>query len=117
MVVYRLITNNSIEQHMLRKADEKRKLERVVIHRSTFRRSVAAVGMAASSSQMTDEELGGLLRDAVAGRDGDDNVGGVGQRELDMLLDREVLFSDVVPRKGAGYEVVDTGSSSVIDLA
>lgn len=39
MNIYRFITINSVEQHILSKATQKRKLERLVIHKNQFKGS------------------------------------------------------------------------------
>lgn len=132
IVVYRLVTENSFENRMIRRAIEKRKLERVVIQRGQFKQQVDPA-TSASVKAVTNAELEELLRDDVLIRDGVES-GGIGDDELAHILNRELVVrsfasksteeggakakedgSIVLPAKGKGYEVVDNSPSSVME--
>ncbi|KAJ0411774.1 hypothetical protein ATCC90586_006733 [Pythium insidiosum] len=128
IVVYRLITENSFENRMIKRAIDKRKLERVVIHRGHFKQDVAH--QQTDTKALTNEELSELLKDDVALRDGVES-GGIRDDELEAIADRSLVVRSFVsqddappakaqktaskpllPRVGHGYEVVESATQT-----
>lgn len=106
VAVYRLITENSVENRMLEKINAKRKLERLVIQRGNFKKAGESTLKALQA-----EELEDLLRDDVTIRSGEAK-GGIQTDELAKIMDRDLLFSKILPMHGQGYEFVDTSLST-----
>lgn len=112
--VYRLVTAQSIEGRMLKRAFSKLKLEHVVIGKGQFKQERKADGIAT----ITEEELLALLRD----EEDEENKWiqtDVSDEDLEKILDRSDLVVDppgedekdetkqnVLPLKGPGWEVV-----------
>ncbi|GLE02985.1 hypothetical protein PINS_up011864 [Pythium insidiosum] len=127
IVVYRLITENSFENRMIKRAIDKRKLERVVIHRGHFKQDVAHAQT--DTKALTNEELSELLKDDVMLRDGVES-GGIRDDELDAIADRSRVVRSFVekqddaasprdrvkrsllPSIGDGYEVVESATQT-----
>ncbi|KAG7384180.1 hypothetical protein PHYPSEUDO_002868 [Phytophthora pseudosyringae] len=128
IIVYRLVTENSFEDRMTQLAFEKRKLERVVIQRGGFKQRTTPT----ESAKLTNSELEELLKDDVEIRAGVES-GGITDKELSHILDRELVVksfvkytrdgnqassnSGVIPFKGNGYEVVENAPASMESFA
>ncbi|KAL1916936.1 uncharacterized protein VTP21DRAFT_5133 [Calcarisporiella thermophila] len=88
VVVYRLITANSVESKILEKASAKRKLEKLVIHKSKFKRPAGEKGADDESSTL--RELAEVLfqdeNDKVKLANTGDQV--ISDADLERLLDR-----------------------------
>ena len=122
VVVYRLISSKSVELKMLARANDKRKLERVVVRgavkaSASTSTSTSAVATASTTREQDEEltahELRALLSDDFTGHLAD--VGEMPLANVDaLLLDRDGLFSGKVPTKGVGYEVVEHKASSLV---
>lgn len=126
IIVYRLVTENSFEDRMTQRAFEKRKLERVVIQRGGFKERTTP----AESAKMTHSELEDLLKDDIEIRQGIES-GGITDEELNHILDRKLVVksfvkskhdnvaksSDVILRKGKGYEVVSNTPTAMESFA
>ncbi|EGZ24329.1 hypothetical protein PHYSODRAFT_325453 [Phytophthora sojae] len=130
IIVYRLVTENSFEDRMTQRAFEKRKLERVVIQRGGFKERETP----AENAKLTNSELELLLKDDVEIRTGVES-GGISEKELQQILDREMVVNsfvkhtreeneaklasgkNVIPFKGKGYEVVENAPSSMESFA
>jgi len=91
VMVYRLVTANTIDQKIVERAAAKRKLEKMIIHRSKFK--AGAENVASSLQSISAKELLALL-------DSKDYVGAVSasstgqvftQEQMDQLLDRSDL--------------------------
>lgn len=127
IVVYRLITESNFETRMVQRTMEKRKLERVVIHRGRF----TAGGMDASENgtpangwkELTDQELERLLQEDVIIRSKGKGADGIPIEEVEALCDRERVISSftssehsdklgerLLPKKGSGYEYIEAYS-------
>ncbi|KAJ1928535.1 putative ATPase [Tieghemiomyces parasiticus] len=52
VIIYRLVTANSVERHVLNRANSKRKLERLVIHKSKFKGGASAAAATAAGSSV-----------------------------------------------------------------
>ncbi|KAJ1982418.1 putative ATPase [Dimargaris xerosporica] len=62
VIIYRLITGNSFEEHVLERAIAKRKLEKLVIHKGKFKGTTSATPTAQQSfAKMGAEELAEIL--------------------------------------------------------
>jgi len=105
VVVYRLITAKSVELRILQRANSKRKLERVVC---SGRRHNSK-----KSTTMDIDELKKLLRDDFTGYK-NDNIGTLSEKTLNKLLVRKALFSDQIPLKDEGYEIVDHETATIV---
>ncbi|TMW63465.1 hypothetical protein Poli38472_002406 [Pythium oligandrum] len=132
IAVYRLITENSFENRMIKRAIDKRKLERVVIQRGHFKQDQMQLTADGPRPQaLTNAELAELMRDDVMLRDGIES-GGIDREELDRICDRQLIvksFVDsdkslhdedrvkqgVLPRTSKGYEVVENTTVSVME--
>ncbi|CAI5724147.1 unnamed protein product [Peronospora effusa] len=130
IIVYRLVTENSFEDRMTQRAFEKRKLERVVIQRGGFKQRTTP----AEAAKLTNTELEELLKDDVEIRKGIES-GGITDKELNQILDRELVVksfvkrtkaeygtktlaeSNVIPVKGNGFEVVENAPASMEGFA
>ncbi|UIZ21184.1 hypothetical protein KXD40_001033 [Peronospora effusa] len=130
IIVYRLVTENSFEDRMTQRAFEKRKLERVVIQRGGFKQRTTP----AEAAKLTNTELEELLKDDVEIRKGIES-GGITDKELNQILDRELVVksfvkrtkaeygtktlaeSNVIPLKGNGFEVVENAPASMEGFA
>lgn len=113
VAVYRLISADSVELRILKKANSKRKLERVVCARQARINQKLPSG-SISSKNLGIEELKELLRDDFTAHKR--SVGCISnfKEELDPLLDRKNLFSEDFPKKGKGFELVKFKSSSIV---
>jgi ATP-dependent DNA helicase len=131
VVIYRLITIYSIEINMLEKQVSKKKLERLTIHGGDYRQAGRRL-----SSNLTITKLRQLLQDdvknlrhrqdlptiAAAAAEEVEDEDSITDQELDMILNRELLFSGsddqdsqekMVPVEGRMYDLVH---SEAIDI-
>ena len=104
VLVYRLITSNSVELKILDRANSKRKLERVVCAKQATINN--------KSSALTADALRDLLRNDFTGHL--ESVGALAHDTLHELLDRERVFSEEFKTKASGYEIVDHKASSIV---
>lgn len=105
VLVMRLATRQSVEGKMLRRANEKLQLERLVIKKGAF---LDMATEAKNSSSLKAEELMDLLK---ADNSGDDTPqsGEADEQMLNRILDRNHLAANKerpYPESGVGYEVV-----------
>merc|ERR1712146_301002 len=106
VIVYRLCTENSVELRMLQRANQRRKLERLVVSKGAFKKG-------AVNKKLSKEELSQLLQDDVDVTEKED--GGITSKELRNIMDRKLLVevSDggeskkgkKIPLRGSGYEI------------
>lgn len=110
VLVFRLITANSVEERMLAKAESKLKLERLVIKKGAFVQDDIE-----KKINFSVEEMKEILQETVGT---DDTVKGhdISERDLNMLLNRSDLakFKPVKAKKGKGFEVVVSNSGAGI---
>uniref|UniRef100_A0A8B9DHY2 Proliferation-associated SNF2-like protein n=1 Tax=Anser cygnoides TaxID=8845 RepID=A0A8B9DHY2_ANSCY len=91
VVVYRLVTANTIDQKIVERAAAKRKLEKLIIHKNQFKGGKS--GLAQSKSCLDPQELLELLKS----RDYEREVKGskekvISDKDLELLLDRSDLI-------------------------
>ncbi|XP_071987144.1 lymphoid-specific helicase [Engystomops pustulosus] len=94
VVVYRLVTANTIDQKIVERAAAKRKLEKLVIHKNKFKGG--QTGMNVSKSCLDPKELLELLKS----RDHEREVKGsngkaISDKDLELLLDRSDLIAQM----------------------
>ncbi|XP_076831202.1 lymphoid-specific helicase [Brachyhypopomus gauderio] len=118
VVVYRLITANTIDEKILEIASVKRKLEKMVIHKSKFKGGKAELKQ--SKSCMDVNELRDLLNSREYDRAIKSTKGKViSDTDLNILLDRSDLFDQakksVKQEKDGVFRVVETeeGNSDI----
>ncbi|XP_043111568.1 lymphoid-specific helicase isoform X2 [Puntigrus tetrazona] len=115
VMVYRLITANTIDEKILERASAKRKLEKMVIHKNKFKGSKAELKQTKSCLDVN--ELAELLKS----RDYDRAVKGtkgkvISDKDLQILLDRSDLLNQAKKRvkreKDGVFKVIDTKDDS-----
>ncbi|XP_042624458.1 lymphocyte-specific helicase [Cyprinus carpio] len=111
VMVYRLITANTIDEKILERASAKRKLEKMVIHKNKFKGSKAELKQTKSCVDLN--ELVELLKS----RDYDRAVKGtkgkvISDKDLEILLDRSDLMNQAKKRvkleKDGVFKVMET---------
>ncbi|XP_026134831.1 lymphocyte-specific helicase-like [Carassius auratus] len=111
VMVYRLITANTIDEKILERASAKRKLEKMVIHKNKFKGSKAELKQTKSCVDLN--ELVELLKS----RDYDRAVKGtkgkvISDRDLEILLDRSDLMNQAKKRvkleKDGVFKIMET---------
>ncbi|XP_063048212.1 lymphoid-specific helicase [Engraulis encrasicolus] len=125
VLVYRLVTGNTIDQQIVERAAAKRKLEKMVIHKKKFKGGTA--DLKRSTNLLDEAELMELLKSrdyarAVKGTNG--KV--ISDKDLEFLLDRSDLLIDqaakkkqssVKQEKDGVFRVVDTKQEAEISLS
>ncbi|OWK57917.1 Lymphoid-specific helicase [Lonchura striata] len=117
VVVYRLVTANTIDQKIVETAAAKRKLEKLIIHKNQFKGGKS--GLAQSKSCLDPQELLELLKS----RDYEREVKGskekvISDKDLELLLDRSDLIdqmkaSDKMKKEKMGvFKVLEESSES-----
>uniref|UniRef100_A0A8C2Q3K7 Proliferation-associated SNF2-like protein n=1 Tax=Cyprinus carpio TaxID=7962 RepID=A0A8C2Q3K7_CYPCA len=115
VMVYRLITANTIDEKILERASAKRKLEKMVIHKNKFKGSKAELKQTKSCVDVN--ELVELLKS----RDYDGAVKGtngkvISDKDLEILLDRSDLMNQAKKRvkreKDGVFKVIETKDDS-----
>uniref|UniRef100_A0A8C1TWR1 Proliferation-associated SNF2-like protein n=1 Tax=Cyprinus carpio TaxID=7962 RepID=A0A8C1TWR1_CYPCA len=115
VMVYRLITANTIDEKILERASAKRKLEKMVIHKNKFKGSKAELKQTKSCVDVN--ELVELLKS----RDYDGAVKGtkgkvISDKDLEILLDRSDLMHQAKKRvkreKDGVFKVIETKDDS-----
>ncbi|TSK22805.1 Lymphoid-specific helicase [Bagarius yarrelli] len=110
VVVYRLITLNTIDEKILERASAKRKLEKMVIHRKKFKGGKADLKQSKSCVDMNE------LMDLLKSRDYDRAVKStkgkvISDKDLEILLDRSDLLDQakksVQQEKDGVFKVVE----------
>jgi len=112
VVVYRLLTIGSVEIDMMEKQVSKKKLERMCVSGGNFARP----GKRTGNTKITVDDLRNLLSDDVANLSGrgtaDNKYEGIGETELEMIMDRQRLFGDW---KADGFSTLASGVNSTKD--
>eukprot|EP00045_Choanoeca_perplexa_P010151 m.101553 g.101553 ORF g.101553 m.101553 type:complete len:789 (-) comp15175_c0_seq1:81-2447(-) len=94
VMIYRLITSNTVDQRILERAEAKRKLEKMVMHKGRFK------GRGKEESSVSPEELLSLLQDDSQEKvKADCKVKILSKAALDKVLDRS--FGDVEDTQAA----------------
>nr|XP_057933194.1 lymphoid-specific helicase isoform X2 [Doryrhamphus excisus]XP_057933195.1 lymphoid-specific helicase isoform X2 [Doryrhamphus excisus]XP_057933196.1 lymphoid-specific helicase isoform X2 [Doryrhamphus excisus] len=120
VVVYRLVTANTIDQKILERASAKRKLEQMVIHKNKFKGGRADLNQSKSCIDLN--ELMELLQARGAEKEVKASRGKViSDKDLDFLLDRTDLLDKEKGRtrkeKVGVFRVMEADESSAIALA
>ncbi|XP_072534072.1 lymphoid-specific helicase isoform X2 [Salminus brasiliensis] len=111
VVVYRLITANTIDEKILERASAKRKLEKMVIHKNKFKGGRADLKESKKAVDVND------LMDLLKSRDYDRAVKStkgkvISDKDLEILLDRSDLLDrakkSVKKEKDGVFRVVET---------
>ncbi|XP_011482355.1 lymphoid-specific helicase [Oryzias latipes] len=118
VVVYRLVTANTIDQKILERATAKRKLEQMVIHKNKFKGGKAELNQSRSCVDL--DELRELLKVQRPEKEVKASKGKViSDQDLKVLLDRSDLIDKdmgVVKEKVGVFRVVESRESSGITL-
>ncbi|KAI4813106.1 hypothetical protein KUCAC02_024454 [Chaenocephalus aceratus] len=119
VVVYRLVTANTIDQKILEKASAKRKLEQMVIHKNKFKGAKAELNQSKSCIDL--DELRELLRARGMEKEVKTSRGEViSNKDLELLLDRSDMLDkgkgSMKKEKGGVFRVMDAEDSSEIPL-
>lgn len=107
VIIYRLITANTIESHLIKTASSKRKLEKLVIHRSKFK-GLGNVNAVSNASYI--QELEYILKtqdyEKVIIKPGDQVIS---EEELVRITDRsESAYESAETGAGDAFEVYET---------
>uniref|UniRef100_A0A8P4KI34 Lymphoid-specific helicase n=1 Tax=Dicentrarchus labrax TaxID=13489 RepID=A0A8P4KI34_DICLA len=118
VVVYRLVTANTIDQKILERASAKRKLEQMVIHKNKFKGGRAELNQSKSCIDL--DELMELLKARGTEKEVKASRGKViSDKDLEVLLDRsDLLDKDKGSKKEkvGVFRVIDDKESSEITL-
>lgn len=119
VVVYRLVTANTIDQRILERASAKRKLEQMVIHKNKFKGGKAELNQSRSCIDL--DELRELLKARGTEKEVKASRGKViSDKDLEVLLDRSDLLgkekSSVKKEKVGVFRVIEAKESSEITL-
>uniref|UniRef100_UPI0037E79223 lymphoid-specific helicase n=1 Tax=Semicossyphus pulcher TaxID=241346 RepID=UPI0037E79223 len=119
VVVYRLVTANSIDQKILERATAKRKLEQMVIHKNKFKGGKADLNQSKSCIDL--DELMDLLKARGTEKEVKASRGKViSDKDLEVLLDRSDLLDkekgSMKKEKVGVFRVIDAKESSEIAL-
>ncbi|KAM4729820.1 lymphoid-specific helicase isoform 2-T2 [Anableps anableps] len=118
VVVYRLVTANTIDQRILERASAKRKLEQMVIHKKKFKGGKAELNQSKSCIDL--DELRELLQARGPEKEVKSSQGKViSDKDLESLLDRSDLLDNnrrSMKEKVGVFRVIDAKGSSEITL-
>ncbi|XP_053188446.1 lymphoid-specific helicase [Scomber japonicus] len=119
VVVYRLVTANTIDQKILERASAKRKLEQMVIHKNKFKGGRAELNQTKSCIDL--DELMDLLKARGTEKEVKASRGKViSDKDLEILLDRSDLLdkekASMKKEKVGVFRVIDAQESSEITL-
>uniref|UniRef100_A0A8C7WGM4 Proliferation-associated SNF2-like protein n=1 Tax=Oncorhynchus mykiss TaxID=8022 RepID=A0A8C7WGM4_ONCMY len=118
VVVYRLVTANTIDQKILERASAKRKLEKMVIHKKKFKGGKAELKQTKSCVDVSE------LMDLLNTRDYEKEVKStkgkvISDKDLEALLDRSDLLDKAKrssKQKVGVFKVIEAKESSEISL-
>ncbi|XP_056386301.1 lymphoid-specific helicase isoform X2 [Hyla sarda] len=103
VVVYRLVTANTIDQKIVERAAAKRKLEKLVIHRNKFKGGQSGINQ--STKCLDPKELLELLQSRDHEREVNGSSGKViSDKDLELLLDRSDLIEQMKRNNAASKE-------------
>ncbi|TNM99794.1 hypothetical protein fugu_012827 [Takifugu bimaculatus] len=119
VVVYRLVTANTIDQKILERASNKRKLEQMVIHKNKFKGGKSELNQSKSGIDLN--ELMDLLKTRRSECEMKVSKGKViSDKDLETLLDRTDLLENAKKStkqaKVGVFRIIDTDESSEIRL-
>uniref|UniRef100_A0AAY4EH94 Lymphoid-specific helicase n=1 Tax=Denticeps clupeoides TaxID=299321 RepID=A0AAY4EH94_9TELE len=117
VLVYRLITANTIDQNILERASAKRKLEKMVIHKKKFKGGAAELKQ--DKNALDASELLELLKSRDYERAVKNTKGKViSDKDLEFLLDRSDLMGMKQQQEKDGvFRVIETEQGSEISLS
>uniref|UniRef100_A0AAY4EHQ3 Proliferation-associated SNF2-like protein n=1 Tax=Denticeps clupeoides TaxID=299321 RepID=A0AAY4EHQ3_9TELE len=118
VLVYRLITANTIDQNILERASAKRKLEKMVIHKKKFKGGAAELKQ--DKNALDASELLELLKSRDYERAVKNTKGKViSDKDLEFLLDRSDLMGmrKQQQEKDGVFRVIETEQGSEISLS
>ncbi|XP_028845247.1 lymphoid-specific helicase isoform X2 [Denticeps clupeoides] len=123
VLVYRLITANTIDQNILERASAKRKLEKMVIHKKKFKGGAAELKQ--DKNALDASELLELLKSRDYERAVKNTKGKViSDKDLEFLLDRSDLMDKAKKKrrkqqqeKDGVFRVIETEQGSEISLS
>lgn len=113
--VYRLATSHSVEGKMLKRANSKLMLEKLVITQGNFQ-EMRDSSAPTTKSGLSAAELVELLKGETAGADGVAQSRVISDADLETIMDRRDLTNTLPkgqappPSRGPGWEVVEDGS-------
>jgi len=116
VAVYRLVTHSTVESRLLLRANQKLKLERLVMHKDTFTgRTSTAKKEPRTSAGLSEQEILDILNEnEMAGLNNKKNSI-VTHEELTRLLDREKCFQIYEElKKGEEDQLVDPKAQDLI---
>ncbi|EPQ53069.1 hypothetical protein GLOTRDRAFT_117172 [Gloeophyllum trabeum ATCC 11539] len=103
VLIFRMVTQNTIETRIMQRASAKRQLEALVIARGKYKNPGVAAPKKKMSATMT--ELAAAADMLALGGEGEEvdvaEGGGISDRELEMLLDRR---REVFEERGSGWD-------------
>ncbi|XP_051936995.1 lymphoid-specific helicase [Hippocampus zosterae] len=119
VVVYRLVTANTVDQKILERASAKRKLEQMVIHKNKFKGGRTELNQTKSCIDL--DELMELLQNKGIEKEVQSSSGQViSDKDLEFLLDRSDLLDKgkrgTKKEKVGVFRVIETAESSDIAL-
>ncbi|XP_058508375.1 lymphoid-specific helicase [Solea solea] len=119
VLVYRLVTGNTIDQKILERASAKRKLEQMVIHKNKFKGVRSELNQSKSCIDL--DELMDLLKARGTEKEVKASRGKViSDKDLEILLDRSDMLArekgSVKTEKVGVFRVIDAEESSKITL-
>lgn len=105
VLIYRLVSANSVESKILERASSKRKLERVVIHKSKFKGIKQLARNYESSIQaeelkriLTEESTSSVRNSESIDNNSENSITRLSAREIALLMDRsDSIFSENAP--------------------
>ncbi|XP_014443025.1 lymphoid-specific helicase [Tupaia chinensis] len=116
VVVYRLVTANTVDQKIVERAAAKRKLEKLIIHKNHFKGGQS--GLNQSKNFLDPKELMELLKS----RDYEREVKGsrekvISDRDLELLLDRsdlldQMTLSGPIKEKTGIFKIIENSDDS-----
>ncbi|XP_014788217.1 lymphocyte-specific helicase [Octopus bimaculoides] len=103
VVVYRLVSRNTIDQRIVERATAKRKLEKMIIHQGKFKSGIK--NFSTSLSAISPQELKELLQSSEHEEiyEGKNSSSVISKADLQKLLDRSD-FLDKLPQKKTGHK-------------
>ena len=104
VMVYRLVTANTIDQKIVERAAAKRRLEKIIIHSKKFK-SQDSDGLKKTMEKISPQELMDLLKSKDHAAVVDRKEGKIfSQLELDLLLDRSGMMGENNMEKKKGQK-------------
>jgi len=109
VMVYRLVTSNTVDQRILERAEAKRTLEKLVIHKGKFK----GHGNQGSEKNLTGEEVAEILKGAGPCNSVSGKNEIISKKELKEVLDRTITHKEGKYYRGVNH---DTGTTLLSKL-